>query len=118
MCGSWKVRERGKGAFLQLAHRGQDEDAGGQGLEIEGPEDQRRGKFLHAVNEDEQPCSNQGGPQKRQVNFEEGADGTAPQRPRGSGDVGRYLLEPRFKSAEGDGEEAHHIGEDDGRDRA
>ena len=89
-----------QGALLELIERGQHEDRRGQGLEVEGAQDQRGRQFLHAVDEDKQCGRDQRRTQQRQVDFEEGGDRPAPQRSRRSREVGRDLFQSALDGAE------------------
>ncbi len=110
--------QRGDRAVLIGAARGFGIDVGGERLEVERPQQERRRQFLHAIDENQDCRGAERGLQQRQMHAKHGAARALAEAARGHVEARRNLGIARFDAAGGDGEEADHIGEHERRPRA
>ncbi len=104
--------------LLELFDRGEAVDVRRQRLEVEGAQQQRCRQLLHAVDEDEQRRGAERRHQQRQVHAPQGRQRAFAQRARRGVEAGRDAVHAGLDRRQRDGEEADHVGERDGEQRA
>ena len=82
----------------------------GQGVEIERPDQQGGGQFLHHVDKHHQGGGEQGTAHQRPVNGAQRGEGATPQAARGFVHRGADFSQARFDRLQGDRQEANQIG--------
>src|SRR5690606_31582432 len=86
--------QRRDGAFFVGAARGFGIQPGGQGLEVQGPQQQGGGQLLHGVDEHQQGAGREGRAQQGQVHATQRAAGGLAQQPRGLFERRRNARQP------------------------
>ena len=91
---------------------------GGQRVEVEGSQDQRHGQLLHGVDENQHDARQEAASQQGKVDTRQHPAGMASQGSGRGVHVGCDLGQTGFQRAEGQGQEPHGAGEDQGVERA
>ena len=96
--------------LLELLERSEIIDMSGQGLEVEGPEQERRRQLLHGIDKDKQRRRRQRRLQERQMDAPERAQNGLAKGPCGGVEIGRYAPQTGIDSPERNRHETDGIG--------